>query len=47
MSEKSLSVQAIEGRIYEVRDQKVMLDTDLAALYGVGTKVLNLAVRRN
>ena len=30
-----------------VRDQKVMLDTDLAELYGVETKVLKQAVRRN
>jgi hypothetical protein len=37
----------IESRIYWVRDQKVMLDGDLAALYGVTTKRLNQAVRRN
>ena len=30
-----------------IRGQKVMLDTDLAALYEVETKVLNQAVRRN
>jgi hypothetical protein len=34
-------------RIYFIRDQKVMLDRDLAELYGVETKVLNQAVRRN
>jgi len=37
----------IQQKIYEVRQQKVMLDRDLAALYGVETRVLNQAVRRN
>lgn len=40
-------VAAIERRIYVVRGEKVMLDADLAELYGVETKVLNQAVRRN
>jgi hypothetical protein len=40
-------LERIEGLIYLVRGQKVMLDSDLAALYGVATKVLNQAVRRN
>lgn len=35
------------NKIYFVRGQKVMLDTDLAALYQVETKVLNQAVKRN
>lgn len=35
------------GEIYEIRGQKVMLDSDLARLYGVETKVLNQAVLRN
>ena len=35
------------NRIYVVWDQKVMLDRDLAELYGVETKVLKQAVRRN
>ena len=30
-----------------IRGEKVLLDSDLAALYGVGTKVLNQAVKRN
>jgi hypothetical protein len=34
-------------RIYFIRDQKVMLDRDLAELYGVETKILNQAVKRN
>lgn len=37
----------IERRIYVIRGQKVMLDSDLAELYQVLTKNLNLAVRRN
>jgi ORF6N domain len=36
----------IERRIYLIRGQKVMLDSDLAEIYEVGTKVLNQAVRR-
>lgn len=39
--------ELIEKRIYLVRGQKVMLDSDLAELYGVTTGNLNLAVRRN
>ena len=39
--------QLIERRIYLIRRQKVMLDFDLAQLYGVTTGNLNLAVRRN
>ena len=38
---------SIEQRIYFVRNQKVMIDTDLALLYRVPTKVFNQAVRRN
>lgn len=37
----------IEHRIFIIRDQKVMLDSDLALLYGVETRVLNQAVKRN
>jgi len=40
-------VELIKRRIYLIRGQKVMLDSDLAELYQVGTKVLNQAVRRN
>jgi hypothetical protein len=39
--------EIVMGKIYRVRDQKVMLDRDLAELYGVETKVLKQAVRRN
>jgi hypothetical protein len=37
----------IKGMIYEIRGHKVMLDSDLAELYEVETKVLNQAVKRN
>lgn len=37
----------IETKIYLIRGKKVMIDRDLAELYGVETKVLNQAVRRN
>jgi hypothetical protein len=37
----------IEPRILVVRGQRVMIDSDLAALYGVPTKALNQAVKRN
>lgn len=40
-------IQNIEQMIYLIRGQKVMLDSDLAELYGVETKVLNQAVKRN
>jgi hypothetical protein len=41
------SAQQIEARILLVRAQKVMIDADLAQLYGVPTKALNQAVKRN
>ena len=37
----------IENRIFTIRGQKVMIDRDLAELYGVETKKLNQAVKRN
>jgi hypothetical protein len=42
-----LTLDQVERRIYEIRGQKVMLDSELASLYGVQTRVLNQAVRRN
>lgn len=42
-----ISAESITSRIYFIRGQKVMLDRDLAELYGVETKVLKQAVRRN
>lgn len=42
-----VSMEAIESQIYLVRGERVMLDSDLAALYGVETGALNRAVKRN
>jgi phage regulator Rha-like protein len=39
--------ESIRERIYSIRGYQVMLDSDLAELYGVETKVLNQAVKRN
>lgn len=39
--------QDIKNKIYLIRDKQVMLDSDLAKLYGVETRVLNQAVKRN
>jgi phage regulator Rha-like protein len=47
MMSAELSVKEIGRRIFFVRDHRVMMDSDLADLYGVLTKQLNLAVRRN
>ena len=40
-------VHTIESVILTLRGQKVVLDADLARIYGVATKVLNQAVKRN
>ncbi len=42
-----VAANIIEGKIYLIRGQKVLLDSDLAELYGVNTKRLNEQVRRN
>ena len=48
MSNSSLlPLETITHRILLLRGQKVLLDADLAALYGVETKVLLQAVKRN
>jgi hypothetical protein len=51
MSKATTSVlvaeDAIISKIYLIKGMKVMLDRDLAGLYGVETRVLNQAVRRN
>ena len=39
--------EIILDKIYLIRDKKVMLDFDLSELYGVETRVLKQAVRRN
>jgi len=42
-----VSLELIEQSIYIIRGERVMLDFDLAALYGVETRVLIQAVKRN
>ena len=42
-----MPIERIANKIYLIRDIRVMLDRDLAELYGVETKVLKQAVRRN
>ena len=44
---KPIATRPVESLIHIIRGQKIMLDSDLAALYGVPTKVFNQAVRRN
>lgn len=44
---KYVATTVIANKIFIMRGQKVMIDRDLAELYGVGTKVLNQAVKRN
>ncbi|TAK85078.1 MAG: ORF6N domain-containing protein [Betaproteobacteria bacterium] len=43
----AVPIERIENRILLVRGHKVLIDGDLAALYGVETRVLNQAVKRN
>ncbi|MDR0940162.1 MAG: ORF6N domain-containing protein [Mediterranea sp.] len=40
-------IEIIQSKIYEIRGQKVMLDHDLAEMYGVETRAMNQAVKRN
>jgi len=47
METKLIPEEVIEKKILMIRGHKVMLDRDLAKLYGVETRVLNQAVRRN
>ena len=47
LNKKMDDIAIIENKIYEIRGQKVMLDFDLAEMYGVETKRLKEQVRRN
>ena len=47
MNELVIDNQTIQNKIYTIRGLQVMLDSDLAELYGVETKQLNKAVNRN
>ena len=42
-----VSVESLMNKILLIRGGKVMLDSDLAELYGVETRVLNQAIKRN
>lgn len=42
-----MGMEGLEKRILEIRGERVILDTDLAAVYGVSTKRLNEQVKRN
>lgn len=42
-----IPVERLEKAIFLIRGEKVMLDRDLAELYGVETRTLNQSVRRN
>lgn len=42
-----IPIEVIENKIFIIRGQKVMLDSDLAQLYGVETRIINRDVKRN
>ena len=44
---RTMMAKPIESQIYRVRGQRVLIDSDLAALYGVEVRALNQAVKRN
>jgi len=44
---EAIPIERIENKIYLIRGQKVMIDADLAGLYGLATRDLNKAVSRN
>ena len=43
----AIDINAVKSRILEIRNQQVLLDRDVAALYGVETRVINQAVKNN
>ena len=47
MPDSIVPAELIENKIYLIRNKKVILDSELAELYGVSTKRLNEQVRRN
>jgi hypothetical protein len=47
MQELMINENNIKDKIHNIRNQQVMIDRDLALLYGVETKVFNQAVKRN
>lgn len=47
MNKKTINDKIIENMIYKIKKKQVMLDSDLAKLYGVETKRINEAVKNN
>jgi len=47
INDSIVPVESVASKIYFIRKEKVLLDSDLAELYGVATRVLKQAVRRN
>ena len=47
MSKKDIAIDIVSGKILMIRGKRVMLDRDLAQLYGVPTMRLNEQVKRN
>lgn len=47
MENELVPIKVIENKLYIIRNHKAMLDSDLASLYDVETKILNQAVKRN
>ena len=43
----AIDINAVKSRMLQIRSQQVLLDRDVAALYGVETKAVNQAVKRN
>lgn len=43
----AIDIRAVQSRMLAIRNQQVLLDRDVAALYGVGTREVNQAVRNN
>ena len=46
-SESLIPIEQIDGMVHTIRGVRVMLDRDLARIYGVLTKAFNQAVKRN
>ncbi|MDY6241647.1 MAG: ORF6N domain-containing protein [Prevotella sp.] len=47
MGEKEKQIKRVESRLVNLRDKQVIIDRDVAELYGVGTKEVNQALRNN
>lgn len=47
MNENEIVIESIESKIYSFRNKQIMLDRDIAFFYGVETRILNQAVKRN